>query len=533
VKQSGPKYTKWLVAAESGMALLVGLAVFILFQRLTLPRLGGEEYWFAAGWFILLALPSSLRFVSSLKQNPDISQTLEPEACGRGAFILSGLFVALVIASPYLGNYKLWLGLVYLAGITLRLAGMSLQMRILLLLEPHRRKAVGGFAAGIAFLACVLLLPWVRTDLVSAGQPPFLDILCALASSTCWGVISAAMLFLWMACGGSGRMAWLVFLAVGLGPGPTLAIAWIPLWVLAGLAAAMVLILFLRGFLARAKKKPIHDAGASPLTLYWLLRAMLMFWLGSGLVVALAAAWWYPNLEQMFAKSIWLRALALGGSLVLCVGVLAEYSLPLLGRGRFTSMGKKRKLMGVMLSATALLCAFLPVFFTPGYQKLAPPAEFFGRARRDLLPHSVVLDPSNPVVEMRVPSWLSGLTHVFVVSQTENSRAIAQGSVVAQLEAQDDLGLLYVEQLRAGVDTADGDLSRRGEILPAKHDMARLASNHLVYTPTGEAYPSHHYFTGIFLGREVRRLRLVRVRYTLKQSGENQARLRLFRVFVY
>ena len=532
INQDSQNQAFGLVLSEMGLALLVALGVYALFSRISLPLLGQEPVWFALGWFFLLGPPAGLRFWKPLYINPEIAQTLGAEACSRGAFILGGIFLGFLAASSHLGNYKLWLGLVYLGGITLRLAGLSLNLRTLSLTQPDKVMPALVLAWGISTSAGFLLLPWVRVDLVSQPLPGLAALFSALAGAALWGLVAAMSFLVWQVFGGSRRMAWLVFLAMGMGPGPTFAISWFPLW---GPAAGVILLLLVWS-VKRWLRKPQAEkpaAYSAPLTLYWLLRAMLLFWLGCGLLVALAAAWWFPNLDHMFRESLWLQALALGGFLVLCAGVLAEYSLPLLGRERFMHVGRDRKVLGVMLSAMALLAAFVPVLFTPAYQKTSPPSEFFGRSRRELTQKTVVLSPSNPVVNFHPPSWLSGLTHVFVISQLSGGSQVKQGTVMAQLEIMDDLGILYVDELRAGIDTADGDLARRGSKLPSKHGPARLAASKLVYAPTGEAYTNQQYFTGLFLGREVRRIRRVRLRYMYKGSEDPPVKLKIHRVFVY
>ena len=522
----------WLVISELGLALFMALGVFVFFERIKLPLLGQESIWFALGWFCLLGPPSALRFWKLLSISPEIAQTLEAEACSRGAFILGGIFLGLLLASPHLGNYKLWLGLVYLGGITSRMAGLSLNLRSLTLTQPSKLIPALVLSWLIATWAGILLLPWVRTDLVAQSRPDPAALLYVLAAAALWGLVASATLLTWQELGGSRRMAWLVFLAVGLGPGPTLAISWFPLWIP---AAAFCLLAFIWAVHRwwRRPGNPYEPVNSSPLTLYWLLRAMMLFWLGCGLLVALAAAWWYPNLEDMFKASLWLRALALGGFLVLCGGVLAEYSLPLLGWERFMRVGRESKVLGVMLSALALLAAFVPVLFTPAYHEVKPPAEFFNRARRELLNQTVELSPAKKVVELSAPVWLSGLTHVFVISQLSGGTQVPQRAVVAQLEIMDDLGILYVNEIRVGIDTADGDLARRGSQPPPKHGPARVAQSEMVYARTGEAYANQRYFTGIFLGREVRRIKTLRVRYTYEGSEPIPVVLKIHRIFVY
>lgn len=518
---------------ETGLALLAGAAVYFLWPRLSLPMLGREEVWFCLGWLILLAAPAGLRLFRKPSPRSDIPQTFQAEACGYATFFLAVLFVALLLAGRALGNYKLWLGIVYLGGITLRLAGLALGLRAYLLSHTGRDIATALGAAAIAALACLLLIPWVRPDLVAVWPPPPGKFLSLLAAGLLWGGISGAVLLTLRFWGGRQRAAWLGYLAVGLGPGPALAVTCfglIPLLitfvVLAGLALVSAI---------RAKTRAgLRTDAAYPITLYWLLRAMMLLWWGSGAALALAAAWWQPCLDSLIIHSVWLRALGLGGFLVVCVGILAEYSLPLLGRAGFVDAGRGRKPLGVIFSALALLASFTPLLLTDPPRNFAIPAEFSGRARSELLSRTVTLSPENPEISLKSPAWLSGLTHIFVVSYLEEGAQTPQGAAVAQVIALDDMDMPHIFNLRAGIDTAEVDLDKRDVAVRAKHGEGRYARTWIVYTPTGEAYSAHSFFAGLYFGHTINRLKSVRLRYLpQKPPGKKPPKLVVKRVFVY
>jgi len=520
-------------ALQTSLALLLGAAVYFVWPRLDLPRLGREEYWFSLGWLIILAAPAAWRLLGRPGEHYEPPQTIQADVCGHASFFSAALFVGLLMFAPSLGNYKLWLGIVYLAGLTLRLAGLTLGLREYLLSHPDRHlvTALGAFA--ITTLACLLIIPWIRPDLTAVWPPVPEKFFSLVLAGLLWGGISGAVflgLRLWVR---GQRVAWLGYLAVGLGPGPALAVTWFDLVPLAVTFLALAGFAILSALHAKTKMAAGMD-GPYPITLYWLLRAMMLLWWGCGAALALAAAWWQPHLDSLFAQSIWLRALGLGGFLVVCVGVLAEYSLPLLGWTGSGNAGRERKPLGVILSALALLAAFIPLLFTDPPQKQRLPQEFAERARAELLASPVVLDAANPEIILKAPTWLNRVSHIFVVSHLSQGTAVPQGTAVAQVVATDDMDLPYIFNLTAGIDTAEADLDRRATAVLAKHQAARHERTWTVYTATGEAYNAHSFFAGLFLGRAINQLKSLRLRYLPQKNWKGaQPKLTIQRVFVY
>ena len=522
-------------ALETGLALLTAWLVYWLWPRLDVVRLGREEIWFALGWLVILAGPSLLRLFN--RRNPkhepakSLTQTFEARACELGAFCMALAFVFLLASGKAIGNYKLWLGGAYLAGITLRLGGLSLELRDHMLREPTRVWKTSLFAAGLAALAGLVFIPWVRPDLSAQWPPPAQTVLLAVLRALLWGAISGAVFAAFHRLG-SLRPAWLAFMAASLGPGPALALTWFQPWPLA-IALLVMAALNLAARLYR-KKRPRQASENNPLSLYWLLRALVVLWWGAGAAVSLACAWWYPNPGLIFTESAWLRALLLGAGLVVCLGVLAEYSLPLLGRTELAGSDGKAKLLGVLFSCLALLFSLTPLVISKPVSHPAPPAAYMQRARNELLSSPITLDASHPEVEFKPPVWLKSLSHVFVVGYLTGSASIKQGDPVAQLVAVDDLDLPHIFNLRAGLDTADRDLDRRAVAAKAAHHLAMVDKKWVTFTASGEAYPAYSYYTGLFLGRPVDSLASLRLKLVTRDPAKPVPyRLTITRLFIY
>jgi hypothetical protein len=521
-------------ALETALALLLSLVVLWLWPRLNLPRLGQEQVWFCLGWFIALAVPAAGRALWPQPTSDPAHQLLRAGTCSAGALLLGFLFVILLLAGAQLGNYKLWLGLTYLGGITLSLASLTLRLKSHLAGRPHRGLLTSLVAAGISFAACLLILPWVRPDLAAQWPPPLRSLAAPLLAALLWGGISGLTLLVAGLLAGRRRMAWFVYLAVGLGPGPALAESWFKLLplalaflVLAGLASLNLL----RRQERRAELVPEQ---APPQPFYWLLRTLMLAWWGVGTAVTLAVAWWYPRVDAMLTSVYWLRAVGLGVFLVICGGVLAEYSLPLLGRSRSFSLGPNQKVAGIFCSSLALLAALAPFLLLSPPRNPHLPKIFSERSRAVILDQPVPLGPNNPEIELTTPTWLSGLTRIFVISLLDNAAQVKQNQSVAQLVATDDQGLPHIFLLRAGIDSAEWDLQRREIATIAQHHLARRASTWLVYTAKGEAFRGHDYYSGLYLGRTINRLQSVRLRYLYRNPpGRPPVTLVIKRIFVY
>ena len=325
------------------------------------------------------------------------------------------------------------------------------------------------------------------------------------------------------------RTAWMGFLAMVMGPGTALAVTWFGLLPMAGVLGVLLGMIGLR--LAGAKPTPRLQG---PVGLYWLLRALMLVWWGVGAAVALAAAWWQPNMGELFLESLWLRALAAGCFVVLCLGLLAEYSLPLSGRPKLLAVDEQRKVLGVVMTALALLFLLAPLLLMPSPPMASASAELLERSRVELAPKPLILGPDRPQAELKVPAWLTDLSALFVVSYVRQGAKVKQGEPLAVISAEDDLDRPHIFTLRAGVDTADWALSRRDVADGALHGPARVAKAWRVHTPIGETFMGRSYLSGLYLGRHVHRLKKVEIRYLYKNpSGRPPVILVIRQVFVY
>ncbi len=523
------------IILQTSLALAVGAAVSGLWPLTGLPRLGREEAWFALGWVLLLALPSDVAAPGpeGLTTPEGGEPSLSPRACANAALLAGGLFVALLVAGRELGNYKLWLGLVYLGAINLRLAGLSLELRQALPPHPRRDLHLALAIAGLTALAGLLMIPWVRPDLAAAWPPPLPGSLRPLAGSLLWGGIVGVLFLDLRLWGLSPRAAWLIFLALGLGPGPALAVSWFRLLPLA-LALLVLAALGLPRLLRPPAPGPATLPAPEPLPLYWLVRALLLLWWGVGAAFTLALAWWQPRADALVSDSIWLRGVGLGAFLVACAGLLAEYSLPLLGRPELTGLqGRQGKAQGVILSSLAILAALSPMLLARSPATESELAPFPSESRAELLAQPRTLDPGHPEMELKAPSWVSGISRIFVVSLLAHGGEVAQGEAVAQLVATDDQDIPHIFSLRAGVDTAEWALNKREVANSTRHAQARPAQTWQVFEPTGEAFRAQSYYTGLFLGSEVHRLKTVTLRYLYKNPpGRHAVTLEVRRVFL-
>lgn len=520
-------------ALETGMSLVIAVTILIAWPN---PKAMGpiqpDAIWFGLGWLLLLALPSIWRLFLKKEPKARIPQTMNPEACGQAAFFMALVFVILLLASQNLGNFKLWLGIVYLLAIILRLAGTSLRLRAYILSNPEKEITPTLAAAAISALAAILLIPWVRPDLSTVWPPESQELAVLLGKALLWGGISGAAFINWRLYVGRERTAWLLYLAIGLGPGPTLAVTWFSP---APMTIALVILVALAFFrYIGPHRASVPKDSTKPVSLYWLLRSMTLVWWGLGGCLALASAWWQPHMDTLFSQAVWVRALLLGGFLVTCLGVLAEYSLPLFGRsGAMTGSDRERKVLGVVLSALALLSSLPLLLFTPPWQDPVTPKEYENQAIFDLIEKPVTLDASNTSLDLTPPLSLGGFTHVYVVSRLENASQVPQGTTVARLTVDYDLDPRRTFNLRAGIDTAEGDLAKRDIAVRVKHHPPRIAESQVVFSRAGEAYVSQTFVTGLFLGHRVNRIYSLLISLSALEDGNKNLKLHISRIFAY
>lgn len=511
-------------------ALAGAAALVVLWRWASPPSLPGDPWWYAAAWLTLLAGPPTAMLFSRPWPAGDSHLTFTHRGFTTATWAAHGAFLLLLAFETFLGNYKLWLGMVYLGGVSFRLAGLAQVLEAGLRHDGPAGWRTAWLAAALSASNGLLLLPWLRPEL--GADAPWLELGRYLLAAGMWGVGSGALLFAGSRLSGlTKRGLWLFFLALGLGPPPVLAVCWLPLsftalWVAACLVAML---------LAARWRKPGAPAQApGPMPLYWLVRALMILWWGLGLALALAFAWWRPDAGRLVEEGVWLRAVMVGAFLVACLGLLAEYSLPLLRKADAEPLLKPNKVLGVLASALALATALLPLLLMRPETSPEAPLYILDQARAELLTKPVVLGPKRQRLEMTLPGWLSEVSRVVVVSYMEGGASLPEGQPVLQLTAVDQMDLPHFYALRAGVDTAERDLSRRGLAARARHAPARVASKVTRFTPRGEAYDSRHYFTGIYLGQSVERIKTVTLRYIQENTETGPTpTVTILRVFVY
>ncbi len=510
---------RWGEALEAGLGLTLAGLVWQVWPWTRLPRLGREEVWFALAWLVLLALPALVDLAGLVPAACRRPESARARACRRGTFALGMIFLALLLSGRELGNYKLWLGAVYLAAVNLRLTGLTMDLA----LAPEDRGRAGllrvaACLTGVALLAGLLLAPWARTDLVLDGWPGLRSLARVGGGALLWGLTCGGVYLALRLYGVQARGAWLSFLALGLGLGPALALTWPPLWQLA-LPLPLLLALSLPRLLRPLPPAETPDPEEA-VPLYWLLRAMVLLWWGLGVVITLALAWWRPEVGLALEQATWLRAVGLGAFLVVCAGLLAAYSLPLMGRQEWSEPGPGSRLLGTLVSALALLVALAPLLMMNRPQSEPEGAEILSLSRAELLQAPVHLGPDNPEVVLKVPSWLNNVSRVLVVSLLANGVQVQENQTVAQVIVLDDQGVPHVFNLQAGVDTAEWALTKRAVSLSARHSAAPVAQSWLVHDPSGETFSAQSYLSGLFLGAKLNRAESVTVRY-LYENPDN------------
>jgi hypothetical protein len=300
--------------------------------------------------------------------------------------------------------------------------------------------------------------------------------------------------------GTHGLFLYLIF----LGPMPPLLLVWteIACWVLA--FAIVILLSFVRltrGTYARSSRKSDltwPDKKKNELWVpLWLFRASLGLWWCLGCGLTLSLAWWVPRQADYFQESAWIKAFGLGLFLLVCLGLLLEYSLPLLGRPEPKGRWRRDQSWGPLTSACAALLALIPALWLP----TAEQADNSGwrQARAVLIDEPVLLNLDNEEIDIPVPALSEPVKRVYVVSHIQDGAQMVQTQALAMLAINMEYGLPNFQYLRAGIDTADQDLGQIRIKTSARHQAPALADYKLSFSPEGQAYHRQNYLTGFFL----------------------------------
>ena len=405
---------------------------------------------------------------------------------------LAIVFVLACLAAGLPGNYLLWLKTIYLLALSTRFIAIAHSLAV-----PGRFYFIKIFWLSFWAIGALMLIVW---------PPPYVDlsvlpwILCLLFL---WGAACALLVRLLKNPATHG----LTLYIINLGPLPALTLAWadIGCWVLLGLMAFLFL-------LTMTQSKPVangeqlHPAGEKRGVLWfplWLFRSSLLLWWLSGCGLMLSLAWWLPGHNHYLDSNAWLKAFSLGLFVLICLGLLVEYSLPLLGRPEPSGRWRRDKSWGPVLSACALLAALTPVLLLPINNEPLP----YYSNQVALLESPLVLSTENREVHIEAPPWLDNMKRIYITSRLLNAQHMLQAQPVAMLAVMGEVGLPSIYYLRVGIDTADQSLGQSRMLALARHTPAPYADFVLAYSPDGQAYHQQNYATGFFMQEQISNLK--------------------------
>lgn len=432
---------------------------------------------------------------------PAVKSVVSPAMCRLAACLLGPLCLLLCLFAPMVGNFLLWLKIGYLLLFTSR-------MVLLLHHPPHN-------LVKIMWFSLWAMLAWFPV-LWSPRQLDIQTLAYLAAMVVVWAAICGLLLGLIKKPAAYGLL--LGFLH--LGPLPPLALAWpnYACWVLLPLLILLALLHYSRGTSGRVPGRG-EERGVLWLPL-WLFRTVVLSWWCLGLALAVTLAWWLPGHDYYFEHNAWIKAICLGLFVLVCLGLLLEYLLPLMGRPEPEGHWRRDQSWGPMLSACAMLLLLLPALLLP--EKQEPDFYFQDRAKAVLLEEEVALTAANQEISMNVPDDMPNIKHVYVISRLVHGQDIPQGQVVAVMAIKNDSGLPDVHYLRAGIDTADQDLGQSRVMALASHQPVEPADRIAAFSPDGQAYYQQSYISGFFLQNPAELLNEISLFYVPLESFAQQ-----------
>jgi hypothetical protein len=403
--------------------------------------------------------------------------------------LLMALFFILVACfHSFLGNYVLWAKVIYFTAFTSRFMAAA-----------HLSPKAPGYLLSVAWLSVWAIIVYT----VMIWNPDYIElaVLPWLAGTIVLWVV-ACVFFIQSSNNPDAHTLYLYL--VFLGPLPSLALAWTEAacWIL-----AFIFVILLCFFKLGHKIDPPELAGKESVLLengkgelwfpLWLFRSALILWwcLGCGLMLSLS--WWVPRHEHYFQENAWIKAFGLGLFLLICLGLLLEYSLPLLGRPEPKGRWRRDKSWGPALSACAALLALTPALWLPSAIK--PDNAYLQRADIVVLDKPAILNRDNDEINIPVPESDRQIKRVYIISRLQDGSQIVQTQAVAMLAIIMRTGLPNFHYLRAGIDTAEQDLSQIRVKTQARHQAPALAGYQPSFSADGQAYQRQNYLTGFFL----------------------------------
>lgn len=483
---------------ETLLGVIVPLAVYAL-----LFGSGGRTpLLFALAWLWILIgpWPEKPRW-TSLKQEQGI---ISPALYRLITIISICLFLLVCVLGKLVGNYILWLKVIYYVAYTSRLA---LFLGSPLMYDGYRLKTM--WISAWAMGACVPLVWW------SAGISPHLAYLLLLLV----GWSATVTLFLSFIKRSSSH--WLIMALLHLGPFLPLALAWpdIASWILIPILCLLFLVRWLHKGIARPAVPAGEERGVLWVPL-WLFRSAFICWWYLGCALAVSLAWWMPEPGLYFEHNAWLKAVGLGLFVLVCLGLLIEYLMPLLGRPEPQGHWRRDQSWGPILSALALMMVFTPALLLPRHET---PYDFSAdKPRAVLLDEPMVLGLSQQEINLPLPEDVSEIKRVYIISRLVNGQNLVQAQPVAVLAVMGETGLPDIYYLRAGIDTAEENLEQSQVMIKTRHTAAESADETVVFSSDGQAYYQKSYLGGFFLDKAPQDLNSISLHYMPSINAESQ-----------
>lgn len=478
-----------ILSAETMAGMVLPAMVYFAWPK-------GSSYaaWvFAAAMAWLLLGPWFLK----PKIQSDDKAVINHALCRAICLAFALVFLAVCLLGELCGNYLLWLKAAYY---------IAFSGRLLSLLYSLPKGGSYWLKMGwLSLWAICALTPLLWSNASLGGHSLYLAMLLPL-----WAIGCTLLLLLLQR---RAAMHGLAMALLCLGPLPPMALAW-PLWacwILGGLAFLFLLILWWRKNLPTPPPASAAEERGKLWLPLWLFRTVFLAWWCLGCALCLSLAWWPPGHDLYFEYNAWLKAFALGLFVLICIGLLVEYLMPLLGRPEPEGHWRRDASWGPILSALAMMMALTPALLLP--YPHSPSPQYQDRVRAVLLDQPMTLDAAQPDITLALPEEITSINRVYIVSRLVHGQNLVQAQPVAVLAVMGESGLPDIYYLRAGIDTAEENLEQSRVLATAMHEAVERASQTKVFSPDGQAYYRQSYLGGLFLQDAPERLRSISLHY--------------------